>query len=150
MIDDVAFYLLIDAGRTHSAESFFSSINRDYPCAIVPVGKLYRSISDDGVVFEIMPPDFDQFFTHHRLAANPCAEHHGMTGGLHLFQLLHPFLYGKLFLVIVIFGEEVTVLTAKVAAISDINRADSIFRQAQNEKARDVCEAAKFFSQIHN
>lgn len=73
-----------------------------------------------------------------------------MTSRLHLFKLRHPSLYRKLLLVIVIFSEKITVLTAKVATIRDINRADGILGQAEDEQARDVFEAAKCFGQIHN
>ena len=73
-----------------------------------------------------------------------------MPRSLHLFQLFNPLLDRKLFLVIMIFGEKITVLTTKVASVRDINRADGIFRQAKDKQARNLCAAAKCFGQTHN
>src|SRR5687767_3318321 len=106
MGDDVAFYLLINAGGAHSAESLFGAINGNDPGAIVPISELYRAIGDDGVVLKILSPDLNQFLTHHRLTADPRTEHHRMTGRLHLFKLLHPLFDRELLLVVVIFREK--------------------------------------------
>ena len=133
MCDDVLFDLLIDAGRAHTREGFFSAVDRDDPGAVGPVGQFHRSVSDDGVVFEVVPADLDQLLSHHRFAAHPRTQHHRMTGGLHGFEFFEPLLDRELFFVVVIFGEEVAVLTTQVAAVGDVDRTDGKLRQTKDE-----------------
>ena len=149
VVDDVLFDLLVDAGSAHPRERLFRAVDGDNVVAIVPVGQCHRAVGDDRVVLEILASHFDQLLTHQWLAADPRAEHHRMPGGLHLFQLLDPLLYGKLFLPLVVFSEEVAVLAAQVAAVRDIDGADSILRQAEGEKPRGLCEATKFPGNAH-
>src|SRR5437867_5685370 len=111
MIVNVALDFLTNAWSPHFAKSLFGSINRNNPTAIVPARQFNRPISDDGVMLEILPPNFDQFLTHHRLTADPRTEHHRMARRLHRFKLLDPFLDRKLLFVIVILGKKITMLT---------------------------------------
>ncbi len=80
---------------------------------------------------------------HHRLAADPGAKHHRMSGGFHRFEFFNPLLDGELFLVVVIFGEEVAVLATKVAAIGDVDGADGKLRQTKGKDADSLCNFAK-------
>jgi hypothetical protein len=72
-----------------------------------------------------------------------------MAGCLHRVELFEPLLDRKLFLVVVIFGEEITVLATKVAAVGDVDGANRKLRQTEGKQPGDIAELTQFSFDVH-
>jgi hypothetical protein len=72
-----------------------------------------------------------------------------MTLRLHRFELLDPLFDREFFLILVVFGKEVAVFAAQVAAVGDVNGADRILRQTESKQLTELGDATDFVSDAH-
>ncbi len=72
-----------------------------------------------------------------------------MARGLHGLEFFEPLLDREFFFVVVIFGEEVAVLTTQIAAVGNVDRTDGILRQTEDEEFGDVAEFTQLSTDVH-
>jgi len=108
-------------------------VNGDVLAHLFPVGERQRAVGSHRVVLEVASPQVDERQTQERFSPDPCTLEGTQTVPLHALELFSPLLKRPLGRVVLF--EKITMSATQVTATGDVDRAEAVFGDAEEEEA---------------